>query len=271
MNDSRRGIRRRQSLASRADRHTLYEKAVQGVEAEIDFVDDTFRKLRKRRASLLREDFCGTGNTSCEWVRRRRDNQAVGVDIDPAVLAWGRDNTLVRLKPAQRERIRLCQGDVLRFNGIEPDIVLAMNFSYWCFKERRTLGAYFRKVHRALASDGVFFLDTWGGSDAFREMRERRKCGHFTYIWEQEHYDPVTGDLRCHIHFSFRDGSRLRRAFSYDWRLWTLPELRELLVEAGFARVHVYWDVSDEGEGDFRPVQQGDADLGWVSYLVAEK
>lgn len=26
----------------------------------------------------------------------------------------------------------------------------------------------------------------------------------------------------------------LRRAFRYHWRLWTLPELREMLLAAGF-------------------------------------
>ena len=26
----------------------------------------------------------------------------------------------------------------------------------------------------------------------------------------------------------------LRRAFRYDWRLWTIPELAEMLKEAGF-------------------------------------
>ncbi len=26
----------------------------------------------------------------------------------------------------------------------------------------------------------------------------------------------------------------LRRAFRYDWRLWTIPELAEMLEEAGF-------------------------------------
>jgi len=32
----------------------------------------------------------------------------------------------------------------------------------------------------------------------------------------------------------------LDRAFSYYWRMWTLPELQELLQEAGFVKVTVY-------------------------------
>jgi hypothetical protein len=66
----------------------------------------------------------------------------------------------------------------------------------------------------------------------------------------------------------------MERAFSYDWRLWTLAEIRELLEEAGFSRVTFYWqgfDEDGEGDGDFQPVDEGDADAGWICYITAEK
>ena len=100
-NQKKKGARRGPRQAELADRHVLYEAAVQCVEAEIDFVDAEFKRLRGRRAQVLREDFCGTANTSCEWVRRRRDNIAVGVDIDADVLAWGREHHVAGLKPAE--------------------------------------------------------------------------------------------------------------------------------------------------------------------------
>ena len=81
--------------------------------------------------------------------------------------------------------------------------------------------------------------------------------------------------MSCYIHFRFPDGSRMNRAFSYHWRLWTLPELRELLLEAGFRSATVYWEGTDpktgEGDGIYSPATVGDADPGWVCYLVAEK
>jgi hypothetical protein len=81
--------------------------------------------------------------------------------------------------------------------------------------------------------------------------------------------------MTCHIHYVFPDNSRLEKAFSYDWRLWTLPEIRELLSEAGFANTTVYWEgtdeASNEGDGIFKPADVGDADPGWICYLVAEK
>jgi cyclopropane fatty-acyl-phospholipid synthase-like methyltransferase len=261
-------------MAARADRYRLYERSVQCAEAEIDFVDTSFRKLRGRTAFSLREDFCGTANNACEWIRRRRRNRAYGVDMDAEVLAWGNRHNISRLRPAERRRIQLLRADVMHVRAEPVDVILAMNFSYWIFKERATLRRYFRRAHAGLVEDGVLFIDAFGGYDAFRVLREKTKFGNFTYIWDQAYYNPVNGDLRCHIHFRFKDGSRLRRAFTYDWRLWTLPELTEILREAGFARTTVYWqrdDGTSDNENEFEPVTEGEADAGWIAYLVAEK
>lgn len=80
--------------------------------------------------------------------------------------------------------------------------------------------------------------------------------------------------MDCYIHFAFPDGSRMDRAFSYRWRLWTLPELREMLAAAGFSDIVVYWEGTDEdaneGNGIFEPAEVGDADPGWVCYIVAQ-
>lgn len=32
----------------------------------------------------------------------------------------------------------------------------------------------------------------------------------------------------------------LRHAFTYHWKLWTIPEVLELLYEAGFLDMHVW-------------------------------
>jgi hypothetical protein len=267
--------KRSPTKAARADRHVFYEAAVQSVEAEIDFVDDEFARRRGRRARYLREDFCGTANTACEWVRRRHDNYATGIDLDAEVLAWGEAHHIAALAPAQRKRIALLNDDVMRASTPLQDIVLAMNFSYWLFKERRLMRRYFRRVLETLNEDGIFFLDCYGGYDAFRVLKERTRHKGFTYVWDQASYNPVNGDLTCHIHFHFPDGSKLKRAFSYDWRLWTLPEIREILAEAGFGRTTVYWQGWDEdeetGSGEFYPVECADPDAGWICYIAAER
>ena len=262
-------------MSAKADRHALYELSVQDVSHEYHFINKTFRDMRGHNAHTLREDFCGTAKMSCEWVSNGSKNTAIGVDIDPEVLAWSEKHNLRKLKSDARKRVTLLQNDVIRAKTKPAQIILAMNFSYQLFKQREMLKKYFKAVHKSLADDGVFFLDAFGGYEAYSETSEKTKHKGFTYIWEQETYNPITGDMTCHIHFQFPDKSRLRKAFTYEWRLWTLPEIRELLEEANFSNVTVYWEGTDEetgeGSGKYSPSLQGDADPSWVCYLTAEK
>jgi hypothetical protein len=103
-------------------------------------------------------------------------------------------------------------------------------------------------------------------------VEPRNIRGGFTYIWDQSEFDPITHRVKNHIHFHFRDGSRLERAFTYDWRYWTLPELRELLLEAGYREVRVYWDTSEDDEYEsYRARGRAQNRPGWLAYLVARR
>jgi hypothetical protein len=261
-------------MAERADIHELYEESVQCVESEIEFLQDTFRALRGRDAVSFREDFCGTASAACEWVRSDPTRHAIGVDVDSAVLDWGRKNRVARLPERDRPRVKLLNDDVRRVATDPVDLVGAFNFSYYCFTTRDEMRSYFAHVRDGLNADGVFFLDAFGGPEAFDVQKEKTKLDDFTYIWDQAEYEPVTGRMVCRIHFKFPDGSKIKNAFSYEWRLWTLPELRELLTEAGFAKVSVYWEGEDddgEGNGEFTEHATGEPDPAWIAYIVAEK
>lgn len=272
-------LRSRKTMAETADRHELYQLSVQDAETEISFILDTWNELRDRPAEVLREDFCGTALAACEWVRRDTHHYAVAIDIDNEVLEWGREHNAVTLSLEQQQRLELIEASVLDVDAGQADIVLAMNFSYWLFRERAALLDYFRVVHEGLAEDGIFFLDAYGGYDAPRELEEPREvegyADNFTYIWEQASFNPIDSHMTCHIHFEFDDGSRMDKAFSYHWRLWTLPEIREVLLEAGFSQVDIYWEGTDEsgeeGNGIYTPQLVGDADAGWVCYIVAQR
>lgn len=261
--------------AERADRHVLYQDSVQDADWEIDFMSGLYKSLRGRKPLRLREDFCGTGLFSCAWVKSAPDREAVGIDLDPEVLAWSHAHNVSKLKPGALKRLELVQADVLGVKTKPVDIVCAFNFSYWIFKERATLRSYFENVRAGLKADGIFMLDAFGGYDACKVLKEREEMGRFTYIWDQAEFDPVTGSITCHIHYVFPDGSRLKQAFSYYWRLWTLPELQEILAEAGFRNVRVWWQGTDpktgEGSDEFTPVEHGDPDPSWIAYIVAEK
>ena len=261
-------------MAERADVHELYEESVQSVDSEVKFMHDTFRALRGRQAQSFREDFCGTASACCEWVRRTPRGFAIGVDNDPAVLEWGRGNRIARLAEKDRARVKLLESDVRTVEADSVDVIGAFNFSYFMFETRNELRDYFAQARAALNSDGILFLDAFGGPESISVQKERTKYDGFTYVWDQASYEPVTNHITCHIHFNFSDGSKLNRAFTYEWRMWSLPEIRELLLEAGFAKARVYWEGTDEdGEGndEFTESATGEPDAAWVSYIVAEK
>ncbi len=271
--------KKKPSLADLADRNHLYELSVQCAEAEVDFVNTTFSDLRGRKPRKIREDFCGTANVCCEWVKRSKKNFAVGVDLDPKVLDWGKSHHLSKLNKEARQRVDLIEGDVLGIKTAKVDALLAMNFSYWVFKEREILLQYFKGAYQNLENDGILFLDAFGGYDSFREIDEEREIEEdgqeFDYIWDQAKFNPITNHLKCHIHFSFPDGSILREAFTYDWRMYTLPEIKDILMDAGFSDVIIYWqgwdDDDEDGDGDFYRADNADADAGWICYIAAIK
>ena len=264
----------RPTMAELADIHELYEESVQNVENEIEFISTTFEEIRGRKAMLFREDFCGTASAACEWVKQGPEYQAIGVDIDASVLDWGRKHRVGRLPADDQARVSLIESNVLTVETPPVDILAAFNFSYWIFEERAVMLRYMRRAYDALKDDGVLFMDMFGGPESFEETKEKTKHDGFTYIWHQAEFHPVTNHMRCHIHFKFPDGSKIKKAFTYEWRLYTAPELRDLLLEAGFRNVTVYWEGEDEdgeGNGEFTPDDRGEADLAWIAYVVAEK
>jgi SAM-dependent methyltransferase len=257
--------------AKNADKHVLYQKAVQAPEVEVDFMHRVFRKAYKRAPVSLREDFCGTALLCAEWVNSNKERVATGVDIDKRVLAWGKQHNVQTIGDAG-DRITLLAQDVREPTRGRFDIVCAFNFSYWIFRTRDAMREYFRGVRRSLGKESMFLLDAYGGWEAQECVEEvRRVKGGFTYIWDQSTFDPISHVATNYIHFEFRDGSRMDKAFSYTWRFWTLPEIRELLLEAGFSEAKVYWDCSETDDEEwYVPRERAENQPGWLAYIVAK-
>ena len=266
---------KRKLTARTADKHVLYQESVQSPESDARFLSRYFKKEAGRPLRVLREDFCGTALLCCEFARLHKDNIAIGVDLDEATLRWAHIHNLSPLPPGIRKRVHLARANVLDLRQPKVDAVAAMNFSYSVFKTRREFSRYVETVYATLTPGGMFFLDAWGGGEVQFLLKERRRLHGFDYIWDQAEFDAITHEILCKIHFEFRDGTRLRNAFVYDWRLWTLPEMRELLSDAGFTDVHVLWEGTDrksrKGNGIFRRVRRGGDEKAWVAYVVGRK
>lgn len=266
---------RRHTQADRADRYWLYQNAVQDPDGDVLRVRRMYERVYGTTPRTLREDFCGTAAFASAWVRLHKANRAWGVDLDPEPLDWGRRHNVARLRPEQVARLTLLQDDVRTARTPKVDVLVAFNFSFFLFKERAALLRYFKRCHAHVKDDGIFAIDAYGGPESMERRQDRRPCEGFTYVWDQHRYDPITHDATCHIHFEFKDGSRIERAWTYHWRLWTVAELRELLAEAGFSSTTVYWEgtelATNEPNGVFRPREHADEDPAWIAYIVAAK
>lgn len=256
------------------DRYAYYIKAVQSPEVDVEFMTDAYEELRGKKPKIFREDFCGTFALCCEWVKRSKDSRAIGVDLDPEPLAYGYEHYYNQLKADQQKRVKIIQGSVMTAQSDLADIVAAFNFSYYIFKSRMLLRQYFTRARKQLKPGGLLMLDCFGGKDCQEANVEKSKIGDFWYYWDQMNFDPVRNEALFHIHFKLK-GEKLReKVFTYDWRIWTVPEIRETLMEAGFKHTHFYWEKptkKGEGSGIFERTEKADEDHdGWVAYVVGE-
>lgn len=271
--------KKRRTMAQKADRHRLYLLSVQSPEHEIEFFEQAYRDANRRKPYTLREDFCGTFSVCCQWVASHSKRTALGVDLCEDTLQWGREHNLAKLTPAQQRRVRLLNQDVRKRNRPPVDILAAQNFSFWIFKTRQEVIEYFRIARSNLNNSGVMIMDMMGGSECYSdELVDKRKIKKgkkgFSYHWEQAYFNPSNADATFYISFKFPDGSKLKRAFEYHWRFWTIPEVREMLEEAGFRESHIYWEREDEDGEDTGIWERGEESPNhpsWISYVVAVK
>ncbi len=257
------------------DKYEYYSKAVQSSEHDVHFLTKAFQDTTGRKPLLLREDFCGTFKLCEEWVKLSPQHRAHGVDLDSEPVNYGKNRVQKSLKAEQQERLQIHLQNVLDEKVPTAELVVAMNFSYFIFKQRQELKLYFSQVFKKLAKDGVFVIDTFGGSDSYESHVEKTRHPGFTYYWDQKNYEPLTNGAKFEIHFQLKNEKRRRlKQFTYDWRMWTIPELRDILNEVGFSNVVVYWEgTTRKGEGNniFKPATKGEECQSWIAYLVCSR
>nr|CAD1838557.1 unnamed protein product [Ananas comosus var. bracteatus] len=286
----------------------LYQISVQSPKGDISYLQKFFLMYVGGRFPLhLQEDFCGTALLSVEWLRSDPRRTAVGLDLDLEALNWCLENNPSRACLVKHKVEDLVNGVILDEKDdlskfVDPaaptnstsativgavlpnrDIVCAFNYSCCCLQKRRDLVLYFKHALEALSKNGgIFVMDLYGGTSSERKLRLQRRFSNFTVIYlEQAEFDVVHRRTRISLHFHLGRKKALRHAFSYDWRLWSLPEIKDCLEEAGFKSIHIWirkmpntQEVENTEEynagadikyEEFSSFQQQDA---WNAYIV---
>lgn len=256
------------------DKYELYNEAVQSAAEDVKFYRKVYKQIRKgKKPTVLREDFCGAGAISCEWVKLDKELRSCGLDLDREPMEYGRENYISKLNLEQQNRVVLIKKDVLTYNLPAADIAVAVNFSYFFFKKREILKRYFENVYKSLNQNGLFVVDIFGGTQCADSIEDKTKHKKFTYYWDQKNFDPITSEAYFEIHFGYK-GKKHKGVFSYDWRMWTIREIRELMLEVGFQDTKVYWEGTKKdgsGNGEFTATEKGESCLSWIAYIAGAK
>lgn len=215
-------------------RHALYELCAQSPARDANLL----AAIHGGSPRTLGEDFCGTAALSRAWAALSSRHHAVAVDHDPEPLSHAH--------PAPR--VELIRADIRRVRA-PADLIAVLNYSIGEIHDRRSLVRYLRHARSRLRRRGCFVCDLYGGADSMLtgEIRSRVRGPRgesIDYTWEQRTADPLTGLVENAMHFVVRargrPAARFHDAFIYRWRLWSPPELREAMLDAGFARTQVF-------------------------------
>lgn len=251
------------------DKHDCYELCVQSPR----HLTRLLRSVHGADPRVLREDFCGTAALGRRWVTEARAKGlgavAIAVELDQPTLVRARQEAE---HAGVVDAMRFVQGDSVHMpvsaqtgrpshrDTDACDVIFVGNFSIGYIHARTDLVAYFSrslarlKLGAAGWGGGVFVCDTYDGPHKYdlgaivrKHPSRGREMVHYT--WEHRDADPQTALVTNAIHFRVElDGditAEFTDAFLYRWRLWSLPELREAMLDAGFACVEVYAEVAD--------------------------
>lgn len=251
-------------------RFTLYELAVTDAPRLARFI----LAAHGRSPRTLREDFSGSGALARAWPGLVPGGAALAVDLEAEPL-----------RHAKAPGVRTLRADVLDCPA-KADVIAATNFPLGYFHTRPELLAYLKHARRCLNPKGILLADLYGGRDALTPLTIRRKLRgprgeRIEYTWEQREADPATNLVLDTLSFKVaaKPGAKprvLKDAFVYRWRLWSIPELRDALTDAGFRAVDLYSRMGDAVDGDgnlyVRPHDASDElDENYVVYVVGRR
>lgn len=261
------------------DKHLLYLMSVQDPIGDVERISNIYRSIFSNDALVLREDFSGTFALSCCWVQSNPKREALAIDIDEEAINYGIMNYQENLEEAEKTRVAPIVGNSIAKTS-KVDIVATFNFSYCLLHKRADLLKYLKCVYESLSEEGILILDIFGGSDSEipevqeREVSSEGEMGSFLFEFERKDFNPISRIANYSIHFKFDDGVEFNDAFTYEFRMWSITEIRDLLEEAGFSCSKVFWEDFDDdglGNGEYYETEVEENSINWSAYIVGVK
>lgn len=252
-------------------RHDLYTLCVQSPERDaraLRSLHALHAGAGREKPLILAEDFCGPASISLAWTRLYPGSSALAVDRDPKPLAHAK--THAKALGGSPPNLRFVCADV-HTEKSKAHVLAALNFAICELHERAALVKYLKHARTRLKPRGCAVFDLYGGVDAFSPgMVSQRFKGpdgeKVMYVWEQRDADPLRGRVCNALHFRVTPkrgkSYELHDAFVYHWRLWSVPELVDAMLDAGFSAAQVFprqaGAIDQDGELYFSPVTPGD-------------
>jgi hypothetical protein len=242
-------------------KYELYQKSVQNVKKEVEFFKKVFRLIYNKMPTTFREDFCSTALLSCEWVKGNVLNSAVGIDFDQETLDWGMQNNINNLTTGS-DRIKLIKQDVLeQFDPSQKfEIICSLNYSHFLLPTRKQILKYFQNVVLNLESKSVFILDFYGGSHIFSDHKYQHNKSSDFYEFSGKQMNILNNQSKCSLNYKIKK-NKYKPMFSFNFRIYSIIELREALEEAGFNEFKLYIkEMNDDDEDDYAEYEEVDID-----------
>ena len=98
----------------------LYEHSVQTPD-DVDYLLEMAIEVMGRVPMSLREDFCGTHLFAREYVKRDPRFIALGLDLDPAPIAYGAKEAARDLTKEERSRLKILRKNVISITTPKVD------------------------------------------------------------------------------------------------------------------------------------------------------
>jgi SAM-dependent methyltransferase len=229
----------------------LDAKSEEQTRAEVDALE---RELSLAAPQRILDVPCGAGRHSIELARR--GHRVTGIDFNPAVVDRART-----LAAAAGLAVDFRQGDM---RELDFDAAFDRAICHWGsfgYFSDDVNADYLRRVARALAPGGRFFLDALVAESLYPKFRTRDWThlgeGGWDGLLEERRFDCATG--RVESTWTLIGGGR-DKSHAVSVRIYTYRELVGMLESAGFARFRA---LDDAGA----PFELGSARL----WLVAEK